>query len=290
MKPAEAPRGDAPLAMICGGGSLPLAVADLVEARGRRVLLFPLRGAAHAGDYAARPHHWVHLGQFGTVARVARENGCRDIVCLGSVIRPSLWRLRPDLFTLKVIGQVAKAFHGGDDHLLSSIGRVIENHGFRLLGAHEVAPEILVPDGIIAGVQPSARTHDDIVFGFDFLRAAGPFDIGQAVVVADKHVLAVEAAEGTDAMLARVAELRAGGRIRTARGGVMVKAPKPTQDRRFDLPTIGPQTVEGAARAGLTGIAVASGETIVAKPEALIAAADRANIFVVGMPAGPAKC
>ena len=280
---------DGPLAMICGGGTLPLAVADSVAARGRKVLLFPLRGFAEPRDFAGRDPHWVHLGQFGTVARVARAKGCRDIVVLGSVVRPSVWQLRPDFFTLKVLSQVVKAFRGGDNHLLSSVGRIIEQHGFRMRGAHEVAPEILVPEGVLGRTQPTARARADIDVGLGYLRAAGPFDVGQAVVVADRHVLAVEAAEGTDAMLDRVAQLRAAGRIRSGLGnGVVVKAPKPAQDRRFDLPSIGPKTIEGAARAGLGGVAVAAGETIIAEAEAVVAAADRANIFVVGVP-GPAR-
>jgi DUF1009 family protein len=159
---------------------------------------------------------------------------------------------------------------------------LIEQVGFRLLGAHEVAPEILVPNGVLGRVTPSERERDDIAFGLAYLRAAGPFDVGQAVVVAGRHVLAVEAAEGTDGMLARVAKLRAKGRISTA-GGVLVKAPKPQQDRRFDLPSIGPATVDGAARAGLGGIAVLTGGTIMAEPVALAAAADRAGLFVAGV-------
>lgn len=287
MSAAEATSREGPLALICGGGSLPLAVADSVAARGRKVLLFPLRGAADPAAFAGREHTFVHLGQFGTVARIARAQGCRDIVCLGSVVRPSIWQLRPDFFTLKVLPQVARAFRGGDNHLLSSVGQVIESHGFRMLGAHEVAPEILVPAGTLGRVEPTARDRADIALGFDYLRAAGPFDVGQAVVVANKHVLAVEAAEGTDQMLARVAQLRAAGRIRAAAGsGVLVKAPKPAQDRRFDLPSIGPHTIESVARAGLAGIAVTAGETIVAEPEALLEAADAAGLFVVGMAAG----
>jgi DUF1009 family protein len=287
MSAAPVLSAEGPLALICGGGSLPLAVADLVAARGRKVLLFPLRGAADPKDFADRPHQWVHLGKFGTVARIARANGCRDIVCIGSVVRPLFWRLRPDFFTLKVLPQVAKAFRGGDDHLLSSIGRVIEQHGFRLLGAQEVAPEILAPQGAVGRVQSSERDRADIAFGFDYLAAAGPFDVGQAVVVADKRVLAVEAAEGTDQMLLRVAQLRESGCVGTPKGvGVLVKAPKPNQDRRFDLPSIGPQTVEGVSRADLAGIAVAAGETVIAEPERLVAASDRADIFIVGMPPG----
>jgi DUF1009 family protein len=117
------------------------------------------------------------------------------------------------------------------------------------------------------------------------LQASGAFDIGQAAVVAGKRILAVEAAEGTDQMLARVAELRANGRIDIAAGaGVLVKAPKPGQDQRFDLPSIGPQTVTGVARAGLAGIAVVSAKTVIADAESVVREADRAGLFVVGVP------
>jgi DUF1009 family protein len=144
-----------------------------------------------------------------------------------------------------------------------------------------------VPEGTLGRAAPSERDRDDIALALDYLRAAGPFDIGQAVIVAGRHIVAVEAAEGTDQMLARMAELRANRRVRVPVGtGVLVKAAKPGQDRRFDLPSIGPATVEGAARAGLGGIAVTAGETIVAEADKLIAAADRANIFVLGVPAG----
>ena len=277
----------APLALICGGGSLPLAVADYVVARGRSVLLFPLHGAANPADFAARPHHWLYLGQSRKFAQIARAAGCRDLVFIGSLLRPALWQIRPDLKTLLMMPRIAAALRGGDDHLLSSIGRLFEQEGFCLLGAHEVAPEILMPEATLGRVQPSEHDRADIALALDYLRAAGPYDVGQAVVVASKHVLAVEAAEGTDAMLARVADMRANGRVRAAAGsGVLVKAPKRGQDKRFDLPSIGPQTVHEVARAQLAGIAVVAGATIVAEPVALAAAADRANVFVIGMPAG----
>ena len=266
-----------------------MTIADLVAARGRAVVLFPLHGAADPQTGARYPHHWVHVGHLGRFTRLARAAGCRDVVFIGSLVRPALWQLRLDWTTLTVLPRVAAAYRGGDDHLLTGVAKVFERQGFRMLGAHEVAPEILVPEGAFGRAQPSERARADIAFGLDYLRAAGPFDIGQAVVVADNHVLAVEAAEGTDAMLTRVAQLRANGRIREASGGVLVKAPKPAQDRRFDLPSIGPKTIEGAVRAGLSGIAVVAGETVIAEPEALLVAADRANIFVIGVPAGSAR-
>jgi DUF1009 family protein len=284
---AGAPARDdtTPLAVVCGGGSLPLTVADFVAARGRRVVLFPLRGAADPHDYAHRDPHWIQLAQFGAFECMAREAGCRDVVLIGSLVRPAFWRLRFDWVTLWALPRIAAAYRGGDDHLLSNVSKLVEQRGFRLLGAHEVAPDILVPEGPLGGFSPSKHDHADIAFGLDYLSAAGPFDVGQAVVVASRHVLAVEAVEGTDEMLARVAELRASGRLHAPAGsGVLVKAPKPGQDRRFDLPSIGPRTVAGAARAGLAGIAVAAGSTIVAEPDRLVQEADRAGIFVVGAP------
>jgi hypothetical protein len=253
-------------------------------------LLFPLRGAAEGTEVERFPHHWVHIGQIGKFMRLARAAGCRDVVFIGSLVRPSLWQVHPDLKGLSVLPRVIAAYRGGDNHLLTGMGKVLEHDGFRLLGAHEVAPEILIPEGILGRTPASERDHADIALGLDYLHTAGKFDIGQAVVVAGLHVLAVEAAEGTDAMLARVAEMRTNGRVRAPNGtGTLVKAPKPAQDRRFDLPSIGPKTVEGVVRAGLAGIAVVAGSTIVAEPEQLATAADRANIFVLGVSPGPEK-
>ena len=287
MSAASASSAESPLALICGGGSMPLAVAQSVAGRGRGVVLFALRGAAEGPGFERFPHHWVYIGQIGKFMRLARAAGCRDVVFIGSLVRPSLWQVHPDLKALVIMPRVIAAYRGGDNHLLSGMAKILEQDGFRMLGAHEVAPEILVPEGALGRAQASPGDNDDIAIGFDCLRAIGPFDVGQAVVVSGKHVLAVEAAEGTDQMLARVAEMRANGRLRAANaGGVLVKAAKPGQDRRFDLPSIGPQTVSGVVRAGLAGIAVVAGETIIAEPEEVRARADRENVFVVGSKAG----
>lgn len=290
MSAAPAAGEKGPLAMLCGGGSLPVAVADKVVTGGRSVLLFPLRGAAEGTAVERFPHHWLHIGQIGKFLRLARAAGCHDVVFIGSLVRPSLWQVHLDFKGLTVLPRAFAAYRGGDNHLLTSMGKVLEEEGLHLLGAHEVAPDILMPEGALGRAQVSERDRADIALGLDYLHTAGRFDIGQAVVVADRHVLAVEAAEGTDAMLTRVAEMRANGRVQTPRGiGILVKAPKPAQDRRFDLPSIGPQTVENAARAGLGGIAVVAGSTIVAEPEQLVEVADRANIFVIGVSSGTAR-
>src|SRR5215470_4994681 len=281
MTAAQVEAGEGPLAIICGGGSLPFAVADAVMRRGRPVFLFPIRGWVDPQAVARYPHHFVEFGGYRRFQRRAREAGCRDVVMIGTVLRPALRQILFDWDVLRELPNVLRMFRGGDNHLLSILARLFEKRGFRFVGAHEVAPEILMPQGAIGRREPSARDQADIAHGVALLSAMGPFDVGQGVVVAENYVLAVEAAEGTDRMLARIAELRREGRVRSAVGhGVLVKVPKSAQDQRFDLPAIGPATVEGAARAGLAGIAVMAGGAIVAEPAAVGTAADRAGIFV----------
>jgi DUF1009 family protein len=249
-------------------------------------VLFALRGWADPQRVTAYPHHWTWMGQMGRFVRLATKEGCRDVVFIGSVARPSLWQMRPDLGALRLMPRVLQLFRGGDDRLQSGVGRIFEEHGFRLLGPQEVAPELLMPQGVLANCAPSARDRADAARGLALLRAMSSFDIGQAVVVARNQVLAVEGPEGTDQMLARVAMLRRNKRIQSPAGaGVLVKAAKVGQNPRIDLPSIGPQTVESTAQAGLAGIAVVAGTTVVAELDRIAAAADRAKIFVVGVDA-----
>lgn len=280
--------GAAPLAIICGGGSLPFAVAEAARRQGRDIVLFALRGWADSDRISSYPHHWIRYGELGRFCRIARREGCRDVVLIGSVVRPSLWQIRPDWAALRLMPQVVRMLRGGDDHLLSGVMRLLAQLGFNPIGAHQIAPEILMPEGALGRLQPSSAEEGDIALGLTLLAAIGTFDIGQATVVAGGQVLAVEAADGTDEMLAQVAELRRKGRIRSA-GGVLVKAPKPDQDQRVDLPAIGPRTIASAATAGLTGIAVVAEAAVVAEPGEVAQAADRAGLFVLGVRQGRSK-
>jgi UDP-2,3-diacylglucosamine hydrolase len=275
-----------PVGLIAAGGVMPFAVADAMVARGVTPVLFALKGSCDPKSVERFRHHWIALGQVGRAVKLFRAEGCRDLLFIGSLVRPSLSEIRIDFGTLRALGQIWASFRGGDDHLLSGIGRIFERGGFRMVGIKDVAPDLLVPEGALTRVQPSQSTAADIEKGRDVLRALGPFDIGQAVVVIDGHVVAVEDIEGTDGLLARVARLREQRRIRAAIGrGVLVKTPKSGQDLRFDLPTIGPRTIEGIAAAGLAGVAVAAGETLIAEPQDMIATADRAGLFITGVPA-----
>jgi DUF1009 family protein len=281
---ATAANDEGPLAILCGGGSIPAAVAEAVTRRGRDVVMFPLIGWADPQAMAPYRHHWLHIGRIGEFSRLAKSERCREVVFVGTLVRPSLKQVRLDWATIKMIPRIVRAFRGGDDHLLTGVARIVEDHRFRLRGAHEVAPEILIHEGALGTRTPSARDEADIARGLAVLAATGKFDIGQAAVVADGNVVALEAAEGTDRMLTRVADLRRDGRIRLPTGvGVLVKAAKPAQDRRFDLPAIGPSTIEGAARAGLAGVAIVAGEAIIAEPQQVARLADDLNVFVIGV-------
>ena len=282
----EASRISSPVGLIAAGGVMPFAVADSLAARGLKPVLFALKGACDPAGAERFRHHWISIGQLGRAVKLFRAENCRDLVFIGTLVRPALSEIRLDWGTLRVLGRVWAAFRGGDDHLLSGIGRILEQDGFRMVGIKDVAPDLLMPEGCLTRAAPDADAAADIARGSEVLRALSPFDIGQAAVVIDGHVVGVEDIEGTDGLLARVARLRREGRIRaSAMRGVLVKAPKSGQDLRFDLPTIGPQTIEGAAAAGLAGIAIVAGNTIVAEPQAMIEAADAGGMFVTGLPA-----
>jgi len=275
---------EGPLGIVCGAGNFPIAVADAVAKTGRPVVLVGFYGYA---DPAIErfPHEWTHFGAFGRLVALLRKHNVRDVVAVGSVYRPRLKDFRLDWLTLRILPRLAKLYRGGDDHLLSGVIQLVHGLGFRMISVADVTPNITVPEGVLGAHRPNADDEADIRFGHALLRALGPFDVGQAVAVSGRRVLAIEAAEGTAGMMARLAEMRASGKLRLAENaGVLVKAPKPGQDRRIDLPAIGAETVQQAAKAGLRGIAVEAGGTIVPDLAAMVRAADEAGIFIAGIP------
>jgi UDP-2,3-diacylglucosamine hydrolase len=279
-------RISSPIGLIAGGGVLPFAVADSLIARNISPIFFALKGVCDPAAVTRFRHHWISIGQLGRLKGLLRAENCRDLVFIGTLVRPALSEIRLDWGTVRVMRSIWTAFRGGDDHLLSGIAGIFEQDGFRMVGIKDVAPDLLMPQGCLTRASADDDAVADIARGRAVLRALSPFDIGQAAVVIDGHVVGVEDIEGTDGLLSRVARLRAEGRIRAkAARGVLVKAPKSGQDLRFDLPTLGPRTIEGAATASLAGIAIVAGNTIVAEAQAMIEAADRAGLFVTGLPA-----
>ncbi|HET6389470.1 lipid-A-disaccharide synthase [Hyphomicrobium sp.] len=273
------------IGIIAGSGSLPLEVAESVTRRGGEVHVVMVEGAANPA-LAAYPHTIVNWAQPGRAAAAIRRAGISDALLLGGYGRPALATARPDLTFVRLVPTVAKLLKaGGDDAVLRGLLALFESLGLNVVGVEQVAPELLISDGSLTNAVPSPSSTADIALGFDLVAALGPYDIGQAAVVSRGRIEAIEGAEGTDRMLKRVAEARR-ARGDSERYGVLVKRPKPGQDLRVDLPAIGPNTVEGASAAGLSGIAVMAGHVLTADRSQMIARADEHALFITGVKAG----
>jgi DUF1009 family protein len=266
------------LGIIAGGGTLPRRLIESCRAKGRDVFVLALQGQAEPETVANIPHAWCRMGAAAKALGLLRDNGVIDLVLAGSIRRPTLSTLRPDWREAKFFAKVGYRLLG-DDGLFSAVAKELELEGFRLLGAHELLDaEATVPEGPLGRLKPNEEAEADIGRGIAIARALGMLDIGQAVVVQQGLVLGVEAIEGTDALLRRCSELR-----REGRGGVLVKLEKPGQETRIDRPTVGPQTVRLAAAAGLQGLAVEAGATLLLDRDEVIRTADAAGLFVVGV-------
>lgn len=267
-----------PLGIIAGGGPLPAQVAAAAQGAGREVFIVAIEGYADPSLLAAFTHQFFRLGAVGGMMRAFRARGCQDLVMIGPVKRPSFLSLRPDAEGAKLLARVGKAAFLGDDGLLAAIVHVLSEEGFRILGAHEIVQDAVAPAGVLTRLTPDTQALADIERGVEVLKLIGAADIGQACVVQQGIVLAVETIEGTDAMLTRVASV-----ARPGPAGVLVKIAKPQQERRADLPTIGPQTVLNAAEAGLRGLAFEASGTILISRRELIETAQEKQFFLVGV-------
>ena len=266
------------LGIIAGGGTAPRQLISACERHHREFFIIALEGQADAPLTESLPHAWLSLGAGEKLRKVVAEQGIVEIVMVGRVRRPSLTELKPDWLALKVLTKIGINMLG-DDALLRGVGKAIEEEtGAKLIGAHEVFADLLTPMGQLGKIAADDVAAKDIARGLDVAALLGRADVGQSVVVQQGIVLGVEAIEGTDALIAR-----AGGLQREGARGVLVKIAKPQQDNRFDLPTIGPDTVAAVAKAGLRGVAVHAGRSLFLERERAIAAADDAGIFIIGI-------
>lgn len=226
----------------------------------------------------------VGLAELGKCFKALKRAGCEAICLAGQVARPDFTTLMPDLRGLAALPAAIAAARKGDDALLRMLVGEFEKEGFTVEGAHEVMDDLGLAAGTLGAVQPGPDAAADIAQAMEVARAIGRLDAGQAAVVCRGLVLALEAAEGTDALLARVADLPEALRGRPGSPvGVLAKAPKPSQERRVDLPTIGPATVQAVARAGLAGIVGEAGHLLVLDRDTVIRLADELGIFIVGL-------
>jgi UDP-2,3-diacylglucosamine hydrolase len=271
------------LGVIAGAGALPVRIVEHCAATGAPYYVARIIGVTDA-VLATEPGGDFGLGEMGARFRALKEAGCDAVTFVGVVKRPDFKALKLDARAALMMPKVLSAARKGDDALLRVLGEEHEREGFRLVGADEVMGSLLASAGPMGAVAPTAAQMDDIAKGASVAAALGTFDVGQGCVVCEGLVLALEAQEGTDEMLARVAGLPAEIRgAADARRGVLVKRTKPIQERRIDLPTIGLPTLEGAARAGLAGIAVEAGGALVMQRAELLARADALGMFVYGL-------
>jgi len=262
------------LGIIAGGGALPGHIARSAMAEGRKVFVLALDNQADPHVIDAFDHAWVRMGAAGEALKHFREHDIQEVVLAGPVERPGLRDLRPDGRALKFLSR--GVFSRGDDGLLSALVTALEDEeGFRVLDVRDLVGGITAREGTLTLRGADEDRNTDIARGIDILRALGPSDVGQAVAVQDGVVLAVEAIEGTDAMVKRAGELR-----RSGPGPVLVKMSKPGQDHRVDLPTIGPATIEACRMAGFDGIALEAGMCLIVDEARVRADADAAGLFI----------
>ncbi len=271
------------IGIIAGGGSLPAAVAQSAMNSGNDIYIIGIKGEADP-SIERYPHCWARWGEIGRLLATLEDQKCSNLVIIGSVSRPDLSEIRFDFGAVKHLPTILGLTIGGDDTVLKNVIRFFEGKGLTISGAHEVAPDLVAERGRLGRHAPDDADLKDIRLASGLLDALGPYDAGQAAVVTREHVIAIEAAEGTDEMLARAAALRQWGRAKkNTRAGILMKKPKPGQELRVDMPVIGPKTIAGAVEAGLSGIALSAGHVLLAEREKTIRDADEAGLFLVGI-------
>ena len=264
--------------ILAGSGDLPGMLIEACRAAGREPFVVAFNGFTDPTLVTGTRHAWVDIAAVGKTFQLLRQAGCQSVVLAGRMRRPALSTLRPDARGFLVLAKVAAA--GGDDAVLRVLVKELEGEGFRVLGADDLLEDLLAPLGALGAIVPTDAHRADIARGVAVARALGSVDVGHAVVVQQGIVLGVEAVEGTDALLRRCAELR-----REGQAGVLVKLKKVGQDRRVDLPVIGPDTIAAVRAAGLAGIAIEAGGTLIVRRAEVVATATDAGQFVYGLSA-----
>lgn len=276
----------APLGIIAGLGGLPVQVAEAATARGQGVYVLRLKGFEEA-ELERFPGEVAGIAEIGKAFKAFRQAGCEQVCFAGIVKRPDFSALKPDLKGMSLLPKAIAAARKGDDALLTFMIRVFEDEGFEIIGADEAAGHLKAPAGVFAGPKPSDEQFQDLEKAARVAREIGRLDIGQGAIVVDGLVLCVEAQEGTDEMLRRCAGLPEEIRGTQAnRRGVLVKRPKPQQERRIDLPTIGMTTLDGVAAAGLAGIGYEAGGALILDAENVRARAETLGLYLYGFPEG----
>lgn len=279
--PVQANHADARTAIIAGNGLLPQVVAEALEKKGNPPFVICLKGEADEGLYKY-DHVVVSIVEFTPLIRALKQSGAKNVILAGGVRqRPNLSDIRLDMTTLRALPRVFRALGKGDDALLRAFIGLLESYGFNMVGAHQIVPDILAPSAsVLTATTPDKKEQHNIDLGREAAFMLGKLDVGQGAIAVGGRVVALEGVEGTDNMIERVRQLRQEGRI-PRQGGVLVKCAKPTQDERADLPTIGIDTITNIAAAGLAGVAIEAGRTVMLSYHDTVQAANAQNLFIV---------
>jgi UDP-2,3-diacylglucosamine hydrolase len=273
-----------PIAILAGAGQLPIQLVNHLERTGQEVRVLAFRGFADT-ELQRRAHATVDLLDLKTITSTLEGWQPQAVSLVGAVRRPGFSALLSAYSLLRNMHEVREVITRGDDQVLRGAVMLLEERGHRVVGAHELAPDLVASRSLTGKLTPNADDRETIGFGLDLLISLSAFDIGQGAVIARRHVLAIEGPEGTDRMMRRVMKMRQSwfGLGRREEGGVLIKAAKRGQDLRVDMPTIGPRTIVEAAKAGLSGIAIGAGSTFVLEQEKTLHTADRLGLFLVAV-------
>lgn len=266
------------LGIIAGGGILPRILINHCIKTKRDYFVLAIENNADKDLFSEDiPHKWIRIGQAGTGFKTLTDESVREVIMIGTIHRPTFSELVPDLRTTAFFARIGlKSI--GDDGILRALIKEIESDGMRVVGIHEVLPDLLVKEGKLTKTKPDKQALADIERGIDVALTLGRLDVGQSVIVQQGLVLGVEGIEGTDKLIERC-----GAYQRKGDGAVLVKLRKPQQDMRIDLPTIGQRTIENLHKAGMRGIAVHAGNALIVNEAETIALADKYGIFVMGI-------
>ncbi|MBQ9272011.1 MAG: UDP-2,3-diacylglucosamine diphosphatase LpxI [Alphaproteobacteria bacterium] len=266
------------LGIIAGGGVLPQILIEHCRQMGREYFVLAIENNADRAIFKPdMPYKWLRIGQAGTGFKLMHEQNVEEVIMIGTIRRPSPADLVPDLRTAAFFARIGlKSL--GDDGILRALIKEIESENMRVVGIHEVLPDLLVKTGCLTKTKPDKQALADIARGVEIGLELGSLDVGQSVIVQQGLVLGVEGIEGTDKLIERC-----GTYLRKGVGGVLIKLRKPQQDMRIDLPTIGIKTIENLHQSGMRGLAIHAGNALIVNEQEVLKLADKYKMFVVGI-------
>ena len=271
-----------PIALFAGRGEFPRALINVFQSQKRPFVVIAFKGQTEEVLLKDSPHLWLQFGEVGKAIRYMEENKIVEIVMAGTISRPALSEIRPDWEGVKWLAKIGS--HAlGDDNLLKLVIKMIEERGYKVVGPDEILSELLAQEGLLTRLEPDEQAWRDIGRGIEVLSALSPADVGQAVVVQEGLVLGIEAIEGTDALIERAGKLQ-----RSSLGGVLIKIAKHQQEQRVDLPVIGIDTIRKVAKAGLRGVTIEAGRSLILNRDETIKLANEKQLFIVGL--ASARC